>query len=56
MYLKQFGGRMKEIEEKELENISGGATSPWLYFGIGAVLVFIIGVFDGFTRPLECNK
>jgi len=46
---------MKEIEDKELENIRGGA-SAWIYFGLGAALVFIIGVFDGFTRPLSCNK
>ncbi len=47
---------MREIEEKELENVKGGGISPWLAAGLGAVLVFIIGIYDGFTRPLSCNK
>lgn len=46
---------MKEIESKELEKVKGGGISPWAAIGIGAVLVFIIGVYDGFTRPLSCN-
>lgn len=55
MYLKQFGGKMKEIKGNELEKVKGGGISPWAAVGIGAVLVFIIGVYDGFTRPLGCR-
>ena len=55
MYLKQFGGSMKEIDEKELERVQGGGISPWTIFGIGAAIVFAIGVFDGYTRPYGCN-
>lgn len=47
---------MKEIEEKDLEKVKGGGISPWLLSGIGAVLIFAIGVYDGFTRPLACRE
>lgn len=47
---------MKEIEEKELEKVQGGAMSPWAFFGIGAAIVFAIGLFDGYTRPYGCNN
>ncbi len=55
MYLKQFGGNMKEIENNELENIQGGSISPWAAVGLGALFVFLVGVYDGLTRPLACN-
>ncbi len=45
---------MQEIKNSELENISGGL-SPWVYFGIGEAIVLLIGVVDGYTRPLKCN-
>lgn len=41
---------MREIEEKELVNVKGGGISPWLAAGLGAVLVFIVGIYDGQTR------
>ena len=56
MYLKQFGGNMKEIANNELENIQGGAISPWTAVGLGALFVFLVGVYDGLTRPLACNE
>lgn len=46
---------MKEIDDKELLNVKGGAASAWTFFGIGAAVVFMIGLFDGFTRPYGCN-
>lgn len=46
---------MREIENKELSNIDGGAISAWTAIGIGAGIVFLIGVLDGFFRPLKCN-
>lgn len=44
---------MKKIEKKELLNISGGGLGLGLI--IGGAIVFIIGVIDGFMRPLKCN-
>ena len=48
--------KMKEIEEKELEKVKGGGISPWFFAGVSAVLIFAIGVYDGFTRPLACRE
>ena len=45
---------MKEIKEEELSKIEGGI-SVWVALGIGALVVFSIGVIDGFNRPLKCN-
>ena len=46
---------MKTLEEKELKQIVGGFS-----FGLGAVIgagiTFLIGLIDGFVRPLGCNK
>ena len=45
---------MKSIKNKELMNIEGGI-STWGIIGIGAGVVFLLGVLDGFFRPLKCN-
>jgi len=45
---------VKEIKEEELCKIEGGI-SAWAVIGIGALVVFSIGVIDGFIRPLKCN-
>ncbi|MBQ7104832.1 MAG: hypothetical protein IJN90_03150 [Bacilli bacterium] len=47
---------MTEIREKELENVKGGGISPWIAFGVGAAVVFLIGLYDGFVRPLGCRE
>ena len=46
---------MKNIKEKELENIKGGAISGWGILGIGALVAFLSGVLDGIARPSRCN-
>lgn len=47
---------MYELDKKELININGGSIS----LGIGCLfiagIIFIIGVIDGYTRPLKCHK
>ena len=45
-----------EITKEELKNINGGAVSFGVIAGIGAGLMFIIGLVDGFVRPLKCRK
>lgn len=46
---------MEEINSIELEKINGGSISTWAIFGTIIGAVFIIGIFDGYTRPLACN-
>lgn len=51
---------MKELTKNELMNIEGGSlTTVGLGFGIAATviasIVFIIGVIDGYIRPLPCR-
>ena len=47
---------MKQIQTKKLNKIQGGGG---ISLGVGLVIVagaiFIIGVIDGFFRPLKCN-
>ena len=45
---------MRELNKQEEMNICGGV-SPWVIAGISAAVVFIIGVVDGYVRPLKCN-
>lgn len=47
---------MKTLNEKELNNISGGISLTGKFLIFGGILSFLIGIFDGFTRPLKCNN
>ena len=48
------------VSDNDLLNIHGGkiTTSKFAGFGIviGIIATFIIGVIDGFKRPLACNQ
>lgn len=44
---------MKDLNMNELQDISGGGIGT--LFVIGGGLVFLIGVIDGYVRPLACN-
>ena len=46
---------MKELSNKELKNITGGAYRFGIFAAIAAGITFIIGLIDGYTRPLACN-
>ena len=62
IYLRMFllleRRKTNMLENNELMNIVGGATTK--KFGLGVILValgsFIVGIIDGFLRPLACNK
>ena len=45
---------MRELDNKELMTINGGF-SIGLGIARGAGITFILGVIDGFVRPLKCN-
>lgn len=44
------------IENTQLKTINGGEITFGIGLGIGVAIVFIIGVIDGFMRPLSCNN
>ncbi len=44
-----------EMNQKELMKVNGGGISFGLGLLISAGIVFLIGVVDGFVRPLKCN-
>lgn len=46
---------MKELKKYEQKKIKAGAINGWLVAGIAAGITFIIGVFDGITRPYKCR-
>ena len=44
-----------ELTEKEMSYIDGGA--GWeIIAAIAAGVVFVIGVFGGYTNPTKCNN
>jgi hypothetical protein len=46
---------MKSLNECELKEIKAGGISLGLGLLIGAGVVFLIGVIDGYVRPLSCH-
>ena len=46
------------LKNDELINIHGGASNKGIGVGIiiAALGSFIVGIIDGFLRPLACNK
>lgn len=44
------------MNNQELTEIKGGAIKWAIVSGVAAVVTFIIGVVDGYFRPLKCNN
>lgn len=47
---------MKELKKEELLNINGGGFHIGIGVGIVAGITFLIGLIDGYVRPLACRK
>jgi lactobin A/cerein 7B family class IIb bacteriocin len=48
---------MKQLTTQELNNIEGGLLKNFTAWGIiGAGITFVIGVINGYIRPLGCNS
>lgn len=47
---------MINLEDEELKKVNGGGLSLWSAIGIVTGVIFVIGVIDGFVRPLSCNE
>lgn len=43
------------MSKEELLEIKGGAVSWTLVTAITSGIVFLIGIIDGYLRPLKCN-
>lgn len=45
------------LTKNELVEVKGGATKAFagIALGVGAIISFIIGVVDGYLRPVKCN-
>ncbi len=48
---------MNTLSDKELNSISGGAIRIGaIGTGVGAGIVFLIGLISGLTRPYSCSS
>lgn len=43
------------LENNELQEITGGGIKYGIAAIIGGILTFLVGVVDGYLRPLSCN-
>ena len=46
---------MKKLNNFELKNIKASGISDWAIAGIIAGITFLVGIFDGYTRPFKCR-
>ena len=54
--LKELKGeKMIELKNNDLKKITAGAISGWAIAGIIAGITFLVGIFDGYTRPFNCR-
>lgn len=44
------------MSNKELYEVKGGVSKTFIVGGVGVILSFLIGIIDGYLRPLSCNK
>lgn len=44
------------IKDEELNTIYGGGINIGIWLSIGSLITLVIGIIDGYTRPLKCNK
>ena len=44
------------MSKEELLEIKGGVSKGLIIGGVGILITFLIGLFDGYMRPLSCNK
>ena len=47
---------MNVLTDSQMNEISAGAVSKAVLAGLVAAGIFIVGVIDGFIRPLKCNR
>lgn len=45
---------MNNLATRELREVRGGGIGAYIL--IGGIIIFVIGIIDGYIRPLKCNK
>ena len=43
------------LNDKELKQINGGAAWYKALIGLGVFFTMIVGIADGYLRPIKCN-
>ena len=46
---------MREIDNKEMMDIDGGANSIVIGSIIGVIITFVVGLLHGYSNPKKCN-
>ena len=46
---------MKKLNNYEQKNIKAGSKEGFIAALVAGTITFLIGVFDGFTRPFKCR-
>lgn len=46
---------MKKLSNYEKRNIKAGAKTGFIVAAVASAVTFLIGIFDGFTRPFKCR-
>lgn len=44
------------LTNKELDQIDGGAARWGIGLVVGSIITLLIGIIDGYLRPLKCNN
>ena len=44
------------LNDNELNNVYGGGVKLGWYAAIGGFITLVVGIIDGYLRPLSCNK
>lgn len=45
-----------ELNQDELAHIYGGGSKIGIGILIGGIITLIVGIIDGYLRPLKCNR
>ena len=47
---------MNLLTDAQMHEVSGGGMTRAMIAGFIAAGIFVVGVIDGFIRPLKCNR
>ena len=56
IFMQKGEVNMKILNEEELKNIYGGGALFKIAMGLITAGAFVIGVIDGYLRPLKCRN